>query len=381
VLEDQRLIPAFLAIVILLGVRGQSLAAEIQVPSEEPTIQSGIDAAAPGDVIVVAPGSYNESIDFRGKAVEVRSVDPGDPSVVMGTVINAMGFVRAVTFANSEGSSSVLSGFVITGGNATGSVPNDRGGGMYIIGASPKIERCTFAVNQALNGGAVYVSSGAPTFRGCLFSGNGAAFGGAVFGESANATFENVTFCSNTATNYGGHAYGFNGDTSTYSKCTFSAGTASLNGGGLFSNGVSPIVVDTGFCGNVPNAIAGSSITDQGGNSFQFCAPPSSSTTVATAVALPRPGESSLSQNHPNPFNPRTRIRFQLREDSRVELKIYDASGRLVETVLDEFRVAGQHQVSWSGRDESGAEVASGVYFYTLSTSRGSESAKMTLLR
>lgn len=73
-----------------------------------------------------------------------------------------------------------------------------------------------------------------------------------------------------------------------------------------------------------------------------------------------------LEQNYPNPFNPSTVISFQLPVDSDVSLKIYDLQGRVVKSLVAGNLAAGKHEVTWDGRNESGARVASGVYVYRL---------------
>ncbi|MBU1676554.1 hypothetical protein KKA85_12340, partial [bacterium] len=101
-----------------------------------------------------------------------------------------------------------------------------------------------------------------------------------------------------------------------------------------------------------------------------------------TAVPEAAPGAPRLSQNHPNPFNPRTTIRFELPARAAVGLRIYDLEGRLVRALLDGApRDAGPHEVVWDGRDAHGADAPSGVYMYRLATGRGTLTGKMALLR
>jgi len=74
----------------------------------------------------------------------------------------------------------------------------------------------------------------------------------------------------------------------------------------------------------------------------------------------------SLEQNHPNPFNGSTQIRYQLDQPARVQLEIYNLQGQRVRTLVDQVGEAGFHQISWDGADELGREAASGVYFCRL---------------
>jgi hypothetical protein len=74
------------------------------------------------------------------------------------------------------------------------------------------------------------------------------------------------------------------------------------------------------------------------------------------------PGEFNLWQNYPNPFNPETRIRFDVPQESRVELTVYDILGRRVATLVSDTKPAGTHNARFDASD-----VSSGVYFYRLS--------------
>lgn len=89
----------------------------------------------------------------------------------------------------------------------------------------------------------------------------------------------------------------------------------------------------------------------------------------------------SLDQNTPNPFNPTTMISFTLAQREQVTLSIFDASGRLVRSLVNDARGLGSHQVSWDGRDNNGATVSSGIYFYRLTAGKFSQSKKMVMLK
>lgn len=102
----------------------------------------------------------------------------------------------------------------------------------------------------------------------------------------------------------------------------------------------------------------------------------------AFEALLPNPGDPtaySLLQNFPNPFNLSTFIQFNLPEDSRVSLKVYDLLGRLVATLVDEDRPARHYIASWTGTTDAGTRVASGVYFFVLdATGISGHSARLT---
>ena len=88
-----------------------------------------------------------------------------------------------------------------------------------------------------------------------------------------------------------------------------------------------------------------------------------------------------LDQNVPNPFNPNTNIRFGIKEPAYVSLRIYDAAGRLVTTLIDESRSAGQYEAAWNGTGDAGGAVTSGVYFYRLVAGDFVQTKKMVLIR
>jgi hypothetical protein len=93
------------------------------------------------------------------------------------------------------------------------------------------------------------------------------------------------------------------------------------------------------------------------------------------------PERFTLFQNYPNPFNPETNISFSLPEESEVNLKIYNLKGQLVNILVNTRLVAGIHTFTWKGKDESGKDVSSGIYFYRLTAGEYSEAKKMVRIK
>ncbi|MFA4948912.1 MAG: T9SS type A sorting domain-containing protein, partial [Candidatus Krumholzibacteriia bacterium] len=93
------------------------------------------------------------------------------------------------------------------------------------------------------------------------------------------------------------------------------------------------------------------------------------------------PSVDKLSQNFPNPFNPVTTIRFDMKEKGPVTLKVYNVAGQLVRTLVDDVRDAAAYSIAWDGRNNIGSEVASGIYFYKMETKGFNETRKMVMLR
>lgn len=88
-----------------------------------------------------------------------------------------------------------------------------------------------------------------------------------------------------------------------------------------------------------------------------------------------------LHQNQPNPFNPVTRITFELERATGVRLQILTLRGTLVRELVNQALPAGTHEASWNGRDSLGAPVGSGMYLYRLATNDGIVSKKMLLTK
>jgi hypothetical protein len=93
------------------------------------------------------------------------------------------------------------------------------------------------------------------------------------------------------------------------------------------------------------------------------------------------PVMTTLSQNTPNPFNPDTMIEYTLGQDGDVNLRVYDLNGRMVRELVNQGQAASRYQVAWDGRDDTGRELASGVYFYQLTAPGVKETRRMVLTK
>ena len=204
-----RIAPVILIQIFLLYT-GPALAATIHVPTDQPTIQAGINAAVGGDLVLVAPGTYEERIRFLGKAVTVRSdadglsdtydIDP-EATVMQG---GAMGSV--VTFWNRETEASVLDGFTVTNGSGTFLSEWDApcGGGVLCYFASPTIRNCKIAANNADWGGGLFCKLSSASIVDCEIASNNAQWGGGVYSEQSVLRIELSTIMANTAEGGGG---------------------------------------------------------------------------------------------------------------------------------------------------------------------------------
>jgi len=88
------------------------------------------------------------------------------------------------------------------------------------------------------------------------------------------------------------------------------------------------------------------------------------------------PTEFALYQNHPNPFNPATKIKYSVPQSTNIIIKVYDILGNKIETLVNEEKAAGSYEVTFDG-----SELTSGIYFYKLQAGSFVETKKMVLLR
>ncbi|MBW8039352.1 MAG: hypothetical protein FVQ85_05080 [Planctomycetes bacterium] len=239
----------------------------LYVPSEYETIQSAINAAQNGDTIIAAPMTYsgdvNRNINFYGKAITVRSVEPNDPNIVEATVIDCEGLGRGFNFHSGEDTNSVLSGFTVANGSAfegcaiyiNSSSPlitrcaiignssdkkNARGGGIYIRNGNPIISHCTVSENSIGNaetyGGGIFNDGGKPTIKNCIINFNSARkYGGGIYNNAGNLRLADCILTSNSS-DYGGGMYNKNSNL-ILTNCTFTANSAKYSGGGMYNWG------------------------------------------------------------------------------------------------------------------------------------------------
>jgi hypothetical protein len=143
-------------------------AAVIRVPTDQPSIQAAISAAANGDTVSVAPGTYSENLNFMGKALTVISEQGAAVTVIDGGARDSV-----AVFNSGEGRGSVLSGFTLQNGSSTFSTPGfGDGGGIWIRNSSPTIQNNVITNNRACEGIGIFVNSGSPLIQGNTINNN-----------------------------------------------------------------------------------------------------------------------------------------------------------------------------------------------------------------
>jgi hypothetical protein len=223
---------------------GGAAGATIHVPADQPTIGAAMVAAAPGDEIVVAPGTYSDgaqpliSSGFSGgKDLIIRS--SGGPEV---TILDGLGTIRLVELYQQESNAFVIEGFTLR----NGVFASNWGGAMLLWDAAPTVRDCVFEFNDAHHGGAAatYYSVGA-VFENCVFRNNTARIGGGVANFYSEPRYVDCVFEGNVADdptlyNEGGGAWD-GGGVGRYEGCVFRNNIAET-GGGLFAKGATTAV-------------------------------------------------------------------------------------------------------------------------------------------
>jgi len=247
------------------------------------TIQAGVDAAADGDEVVVAEGTYVENINFDGKNIVLRSTDPTDEAVVSWTVIDGSDSGSVVTFRGLETSDCVLEGFTITNGQAKyGGGINGNGTGATIQyniisqnctrgvwGSGGGLADCNGLVQynviahnrSAEHGGGLYKCGG--TIQENVISSNRADYGGGYSGGTypVNGTMRRNMIRDNSARNNGGGVDKCDG---IIENNFFIGNTAEHTGGAISNSNCREGVIRN-------NTVVGNSTESASGGAFSGC--------------------------------------------------------------------------------------------------------------
>lgn len=217
-------------------------AVEISVPADYSSIQTAIQIGKDGDIIVVQPGVYFESIQFLGKAIAVTSIDPNNPEVVASTIIDGKNENTVALFLDGEGHNSRLCGLTLQNGNKNqvhdwgdgGS--SYLGGGIYCLKSSPTITKCLLKDNS---GDGISCVQSSPLITCCKMIRN--YYSGITCLLESSPVVTDCEFRENTGE---GISCGKNSSPS-FSRCI-----CSHNGRGLVSHDSSPFLTDCLFMNN-----------------------------------------------------------------------------------------------------------------------------------
>jgi len=242
--------------ITLLLLSMAAYGATLHVPSQYPTIQSGINAAVDGDTVLVANGTYtgtgNKDLDFLGKTILVTSENGAETCI-----INCQNSGRGFYFHSGEDSTSVLRGFTITQGYVDGG-----GGAIYCNLSCPKIFHNNITGNRAEGaGGGIYCSGSSPVITDNDVTANYAYYGGGISSVSGFGTFiARNNICSNNADGIGGGIYCINDSVPMITGNIISQNDAFGIGGGIYCESSNPLISHNTINGNSVNALSGGGI-------------------------------------------------------------------------------------------------------------------------
>jgi parallel beta-helix repeat protein len=254
-------------LIAVAGAIPVSAANVLNVPGSYPTIQAAIDASVNGDTVVVAPGTYFENVNFKGKLITVQSAQ--GPRV---TTIDGGNLAPVVNFSTAETAAAVLQGFTLQHGNATGTYGYE-GAGVHINSASPTVVGNVITANTSCaDGVGISIAFASPTIRDNTISGNtkqtgcsGQNGGGIYVRGAASAQIIHNSIFNNT-TDFGGGISLFAAGTPTLLDNTISNNNAGYYGGGIY-------IVNQSDATIVQNLITGNTSAGSGGG--LYISPPS----------------------------------------------------------------------------------------------------------
>ena len=238
------------------------------------TIQEGIAAAADagGGEVWVAQGVYAAQRKHPAGALVLKTgvlVYGGFAGAetereqrhwaARATVVdgsNGRGSGQAALHVVLGADGAAIDGFTITGGQAEGDPPGNRGGGVYIEKTAPTVNNCLIKGNQANGeGGGMYCTDSEAVIANCVFQGNQAHAGGGMYAKRASVTLKHCLFQGNVS-GFGGGL--FNSECSPgISYCAFDINSGGEAGGGMFNESASPRIVNSLFQGNTAGYGAG----------------------------------------------------------------------------------------------------------------------------
>jgi hypothetical protein len=200
----------------------------LYVPTEYPSIQTGIDSASVGDTVLVQPGTYVENINYNGKNITVASLflTTADTSYISQTMIDGDSITCVVNFVNGENSKAVLMGFSITNGL------DYNGGGINCLNSSPSLDHLKIFNNLGKHGGGISVVFSDPMLQMIeIYNNTALAYGGGLYVAFSEATIEDVIISNNTAEGGAGmHCYEAS---PTMKRLLIADNDASIFGGGF----------------------------------------------------------------------------------------------------------------------------------------------------
>lgn len=231
--------------ILILTVPASAISKTLHVPAEYATIQGALQAAAPGDTVLVAPGIYVEDIAFPNKSVTLKS-EEGPEATVIDESEWPSSYKPVVRFDDVTASNAVLDGFTLMNGEGVakvwGSMSIDYyGGGIYCKNSSPLIMNCIIRDNSAIGyfygtgqGGGIYCKNASPTLiNNRIVSNIASGYGGAVYCTENSATLFHNNLIAYNEGHVGAGFYIDGTSSAEITSCTITVNDPSSHAGGI----------------------------------------------------------------------------------------------------------------------------------------------------
>jgi len=366
----------------------------------------GNDSVLAGFTLTEGTGTFYENYGTMGGGIMCMC---SSPKIVSNIITNNNATLSGGIDCSSNSSAIILNN-VISYNTATGNM-----GGLTLYDSNANVEGNIIAYNTAQEGaGGVAIQGCSPILVNNLIVYNSAAFGGGLVFWNSESEIINCTISGNISTGNGGGIY-----------CHYYSHLDLVNTI-MWNNSPQEIYVNTGSIGATYSDIQGGwggegninadpLFVGTGDHPFMLQdLSPCVNTGIEDTTGLNLPefdfagndriyggridmgayewqgtqiNDDELSivnyklNNFPNPFNPETTIRYQLPNNGKVELAIYNLKGQKVKQLVNDQLLVGQHSVVWNGRDSNDKRISSGMYFYKMKTDNHEETKKMILLK